>query len=53
MWAQVAKLRIDIRLTENFVVCNTNFSEENKYLIKELELMKAELAKIGLKGLIR
>ena len=53
MWARVAKLRIDIRLTENFVVFNTNFRKEIKELIKELELTKAELPKFSFKGLNR
>ena len=54
MWARVAELRIDISLTEKKLLCLTQTSwKENKDLIKELELTKVELAKVGLKGLKR
>ena len=54
MWARVAELRIDIHVTENFVVFNTKLSrKENKDLLKELEPTKVELAKVGPKGLNR
>ena len=54
MWARVAELRIDIRLTEKICcVQHKLLGKRIKDLIKELELTKAELAKVGLKGFNR
>ena len=53
MWARVAELRIHMRLIEILLCLTQTPRKENKDLIKELELMKAKLAKFGLKGLNR
>ena len=53
MWARVAELRIDIRVTEFFVCLTQTSRKENKDLLKEKEPAKAGLAKVGPKGLNR
>ena len=53
MWARVAELRIDIRFSKILLCLTQTCLKKIKDLIKELELTKDELAKIGLKGLNR